>query len=128
MNFEEKYHYYDAVLNEHALQDYYPYLRTHNIKRDKNFLINYMKINHKYKYQEHLDKIEKVNEVSSSSKTKYLLIDRLVLHNHYIKEMRELKLFLQLYSVQGTLYEGNWQKGSENTDTITKSQELKIFS
>ena len=35
--FEEKYHYYDAVLHEQVLQDYFPYLRTQGIKSERDF-------------------------------------------------------------------------------------------
>ena len=76
--FEEHFHYYDAVSNQEVLQDYYLYSRTPDTDKDLDLLINSIKIHQKYQYQSHIDKLEKLDEISSSPKTKYLPIAWLV--------------------------------------------------
>ena len=93
--FEEHFVYYDAIFNQEVLQDYYPYLMTKDTSRNMELLINSLRIHQKYQYQyqDYLDKIEILDKISSSSKTKYLPIDRLVWYDHYQKEIRESNLF-----------------------------------
>ena len=87
--FEEHFIYYDAVLNQEIQQDYYLYSRTKDTEKNLDLLINSMKIHKKYQYQNHIDKLEKLNKISSSPKTKYFPIDWLVWYNHFQMEMRE---------------------------------------
>ena len=62
---------------------------TKDTARNMELLINSLRIYQKYQYQDYLDKLEILDEISSSSMTKYLLIDWLVWYNHYQKEIRE---------------------------------------
>ena len=72
--FKEHFVYYDAILNQEVLQDCYPYLMTKDTSRNMELLINSLRIHQKYQYQDYLDKLEILDKISSSSKTKYLQI------------------------------------------------------
>ena len=91
--FEEHFIYYDTVSNQETLQDYCPYSRTPDTDKNLDLLINSIKIHQKYQYQSHIDKLEKLDKISSNSKTKYLPIDWLVWYDHYHKEIRESNFF-----------------------------------
>ena len=92
-NFEEHFIYYDVIFNQEVLQDYYPYLMTKDTARNMELLINSLRIHQKYQYQDYLDKLEILDKISSSPKTKYLLIDWLVWYDHYQMEIRESNFF-----------------------------------
>ena len=110
---------------------------TKDTARNMELLINSLRVHQKYQHQDYLDKLEILDQIPSSFKTKYLPIDWLVWYDHYQMETRESNFFYD-YTVVMAHYmkeigkndqkllvqlpwENNWHLFSDDAHKITTS-------